>query len=465
MDEGYNGKSVLVAGAARSGIAAARFLLGRGARVILSEAKGREALEPDVSGLLEFASSAPGELVLELGGNKSESFAAVDLVVVSPGMPLSLPFFAISRKTGIPVIAEVELAWRHLKGKIVGITGSNGKTTTTTLVAELLSGAGMRAHAAGNIGPPLVGFVQQSTPDDVYVVELSSFQLESICGFRPFCATILNLTPDHLDRYPGFEDYIAAKARIFMNQRSGDFAVLNADDAHTAALANDVRAQVLLFSRTREVAAGAFVRDDKVILRDGQGERVLFPTDAVQLKGGHNLENVLAASLLALAAGAQPERLEAGVRKFRGVEHRIEYVAEIDGVAYYNDSKATNVEATAKSLEAFPGGIHLIAGGRDKAGDFTVLRPLVRERVKQLILIGEAADKLRAALSGATEIRDAASLSEAVSLAHAASKPGDVVLLAPACASFDMFDDYEHRGRVFKEAVEAVEAVHASTGR
>ena len=452
-------KTVLVAGAGLSGIASARFLLGRGARVILSDAKKREELEPGVSELLESATCFSGELILELGGNRGESFANADLVVVSPGMPLSSPFFEISRKAGVPVIAEIELAYRHLKGKIIGITGSNGKTTTTTLTAELLSGAGLKARAAGNIGTPLVQFAEESTPDDIYVVELSSFQLEAISEFRPFAAALLNLTPDHMDRYDRFEDYIAAKARIFMNQTVGDFAVLNADDPRTAAMTASVRARTLLFSRTAEVSAGAFVRNGRVIFRSREGDRELFPVDAIQIRGAHNLENVLAASLLALAAGAPPESLEANIRKFRGVEHRLEYVASIDGVDYFNDSKATNVDAVIKALEAFAGGIHLIAGGRDKDGDFAALRPLVEKRVKQLIVIGEAAEKMRIALSGSTEIRNTFSLQEAVAISRAAAAPGDVVLLAPACASFDMFDNYEHRGRVFKETVRAFEKV------
>jgi len=455
-DMDYKGKTVLVAGAGLSGIASARFLLNRGARVILSDSKKREALEPAVSGLLKSAASSSGELTLELGGNRKESFASADLVVVSPGMPLSLPFFEISRKAGVPVIAEIELAYRHLKGKVIGITGSNGKTTTTTLTAELLAGAGLKARAAGNIGTPLIGFADESTPDDIYVVELSSFQLEAIETFRPYAAALLNLTPDHMDRYDGFEDYIAAKARIFMNQTAGDFAVLNADDPRTAAMAASVRPRALLFCRTREVSAGVFVRDGRVIFRNGDRENELFTADAIRIKGAHNLENVLASSLMALLAGAQPESLEANIRKFRGVEHRLEHVASIGGVAYFNDSKATNVDAVIKALEAFPGGIHLIAGGRDKDGDFTALRPLVGERVKQVILIGEAAGKMRRALSGVTEICDAATLPEAVAFGRAAAKPGDVVLLAPACASFDMFENYEHRGRVFKEAVRAL---------
>jgi len=452
----YKNKTILVAGAGRSGIASARFLLGRGARVILSDSKQREALDPAVSGLLESAAGFSGELTLEPGGNRSESFAAANLVVVSPGIPLSSPFFEISRNVGVPVIAEIELAYRHLKGKILGITGSNGKTTTTALTAELLTGAGLKAHAAGNIGTPLIQFADESTPEDIFVTELSSFQLEAISEFRPFAAALLNLTPDHLDRYGDFEEYAAAKARIFMNQTAGDIAVLNADDPRTAAIAASVRAETLLFSRKGEVAAGAFVRNDRVILRDKAGEKELFPVDAVRIRGAHNLENVLAASLLALIAGAPPESLHESIRKFHGVEHRLEHVASIGGVAYYNDSKATNVDAVIKALEAFEGNIHLIAGGRDKDGNFAALRPLVGERVKQVILIGETEEKMRRALSGAVEICIAASLPEAVELGRAAAKPGDVVLLAPACASFDMFDNYEHRGRVFKEAVSLV---------
>ena len=457
VDTNYKGKLALVAGAGRSGIAAARFLLGRGAHVILSDSKKREELEPAVSGLLDSTASSSGELTLELGGNRNDSFAAADFVVVSPGMPLSLPFFEISRKAGVPVIAEIELAYRHLKGKIIGITGSNGKTTTTTLTAELLKGAGMKACTAGNIGTPLIQFVEESTPEDIYVVELSSFQLEAIETFRPFAAALLNLTPDHMDRYNGFDEYAAAKSRIFMNQTADDFAVLNANDPRSAAMASSIRARSMFFCGTGDVAAGVFIRNGRAIFRDVNGEKELFPVDAVQIMGAHNMENVLASSLLALVSGAPPECLEEHVRKFKGVEHRLELVATIDGVAYFNDSKATNVDAVIKALEAFNGGIHLIAGGRDKDGDFAALRPLVEKRVKQVILIGEAAGKIHHALSGAAEIRDADTMQEAAALGRAAAVPGDVVLLAPACASFDMFENYEHRGRVFKSAVKVLE--------
>ena len=455
MNTEYRGKTVLVAGAGKSGLASARFLLNRGARVILTDTKSGDALKTGTAALQDLAAS-PGELVLELGGHKNESFRNCDLVVVSPGIPLALPFFEISRQAGIPVIGEVELAYRHLKGKIIGITGSNGKTTTTTLVAELLDGAGLRGFAAGNIGTPLISFAADSTPDDFYAVELSSFQLESIDKFRPFISSILNLTPDHLDRYSGFEDYITAKQRVFMNQKSTDYAVLNAEDFRTAAMARQVRAKPVLFSRTGMVEHGAFIRDDRVIFRDAGGERDLFAVNAVSLKGAHNLENVLAGCAMAILAGARAESLEGSIRKFKGVEHRIEFVAEIDGVQYFNDSKATNVDATIKSLEAFPGNILLIAGGRDKAGDFNLLKSLVRERVKHIVLIGEAAGKIRKALAGGADLSEARSMEEAVSICRSLARRGDTVLLAPACASFDMFENYEHRGRVFKDAVKKI---------
>ena len=448
----YRGKTALIAGAAKSGLASARFLLGRGARVILTDIRTEDALQSEISALRDLAAHS-GELVLELGGHRATSFARCDLVIVSPGIPLSLPFFEISRKAGIPVIAEVELACRHLKGKIIGITGSNGKTTTTTLVADLLNGAGLKAYSAGNIGTPLVSFAPDSSAADFYSVELSSFQLESIREFRPFIASILNLTPDHMDRYAGFEEYVAAKQRIFMNQEQTDFAVLNAEDPRTAAMERQVRAKTYLFSRQLVTNRGAFVRNGRVIFRDERGEKDLFAVSAIGLKGTHNLENVLAACAMAILAGAPPESLEDSVRKFRGVEHRIEWVSTIDGVEYYNDSKATNVDAAAKALESFPGNILLIAGGRDKAGDFSGLRALVRERVKHVILIGEASDKIRQALRGAADMSEASTMPEAVAACRSLARPGDVVLLAPACASFDMFDNYEHRGRVFKEAV------------
>ncbi|HYK90997.1 MAG TPA: UDP-N-acetylmuramoyl-L-alanine--D-glutamate ligase [Acidobacteriota bacterium] len=448
----YYGKTVLVVGAARSGIAAAEFLLTQGARVVLTDTRDFEALAPAIAPLQSLAQES-GELTLQLGGHKNEDFRNCDLVVVSPGVPLALPFFNESRGAGIPVIAEVELAARHLRGIILGITGSNGKTTTTTLVADLLNAAGLKCRAAGNIGYPLVACISGSMPEDIYATELSSFQLEAIDKFRPFVGSILNLTPDHLDRYSGFEAYIAAKKRLFLNQKASDFAVLNADDPRTLSIAAEVNSRPVLFSRHRELEHGAFVRSGKLFFRDRRGEQALLALSDIALRGDHNLENVLAACAIAILAGAAPACLPEAVRNFPGVEHRLELVAEIAGIQYFNDSKATNVDATIKSLQAFPGNIHLIAGGRDKGGDFTVLRPLVSERVREVVLIGEAAGKIDEALRDVVETSRASSLPEAVFLCSRRARPADVVLLAPACASFDMFQNYEHRGRVFKQAV------------
>jgi UDP-N-acetylmuramoylalanine--D-glutamate ligase len=448
----YQGRKVLVVGAARSGVAAAAFLLESQARVVLTDAKSEAELGPALEPLRALAKSS-GELELELGGHKAESFRSCDFIVVSPGVPLALPYFDESRKKGIPILAEVELAYRHLKGRILGITGSNGKTTTTILTAELLRGSGLKGHAAGNMGVPLISFVAQSAPDDVYSTELSSFQLEGIHRFRPAAGVILNLTPDHMDRYRGFEEYIAAKERLFMNQNPADFAVLNADDERTSAIARRIPSTPVLFSRRSAPPRGLFLRGGRVVSEIAGLERDLFGVDDIQLKGAHNVENVLAACALALLAGAAPESLRNVIRNFKGVEHRLEWVAEIDGVQYFNDSKATNVDAAVKSLEAFPGGIHLIAGGRDKGGDFSVLRSLVRERVRQVILIGEAAGKIRKALRDCVEMSEARDMRQAVLSCRKKAQPGDVVLLAPACASFDMFRDYEHRGQMFKEAV------------
>jgi UDP-N-acetylmuramoylalanine--D-glutamate ligase len=448
----YTGQTVLILGAARSGVAAAEFLLSQGARVILSDVKNEAALGPALRRLRE-AALLGGELILELGGHEPESFRRCDLVVISPGVPAALPFLEESRRRGIPVMAEMELASRHLKGTIVGITGSNGKTTTTTLATEILIAAGSRAYAAGNIGMPLISYVEQSEPGDIYVTEVSSFQLECIFDFRPRVAALLNLSPDHLDRYPGFEEYANAKRRIFMNQTAGDLAVLNADDERVSSLAAGMGAACLFFSRRSEPAWGTFIRGERAVYRNPHEELWLFDLAEVRVKGVHNLENALAACAVTLPVGATGQAIRSVIRSFQGVEHRLEWVAEIDGVGYFNDSKATNVDAAVKSLEAFPGGVLWIAGGRDKGGDFTRLRELVRRKAVHAVLIGEAAGKIADAVSGLVEVSRAQTLPEAVSLCRRLARPGQVVLLAPACASFDMFQNYEERGRVFKQAV------------
>lgn len=448
----YIDQTALVVGAGRSGLAAARFLIDRGARVILTDSKDRTALGASISELAESAGDT-GMLELEFGEHRPEIFERCDFAVVSPGVSLALPEFELCRKAGIPIMAEIELAFRHLQGRIIGITGSNGKTTTTTLVSELLTGAGIRGYAAGNIGIPLTDLVARSMPEDILAVELSSFQLEGIRDFRPWIGSILNLTPDHMNRYDSFEDYVAAKRRIFMNQGVADFAVLNADDAGTSSLAAELNATPVMFSRLKEVPYGSFVRNERVVFRSPEGERELFPLASIKLKGSHNLENVLAACTMAILAGVNPGSLDDGLQKFKGVEHRIEFVSEINGVQYFNDSKATNVDAAIKAIESFPGNILLIAGGQDKGGDFSLLRNPVRQRVKRLVLIGEASGLIRDALGDEVETSRTGTMQEAVQFCKRNAKPGDIVLLAPACASFDMFQDFEHRGQVYKDAV------------
>ncbi|HEU4414194.1 MAG TPA: UDP-N-acetylmuramoyl-L-alanine--D-glutamate ligase, partial [Candidatus Angelobacter sp.] len=379
-----------------------------------------------------------------------------DLIVVSPGVPSDQPQLQHARSLGIPVIGEVELAFRFLRGKVLAITGSNGKTTTTTLVGEILARSGKKTLVGGNIGTPVISLAEQSTPDTLVVLEVSSFQLESIQEFCPWVAAILNITPDHLDRHHTFQAYVSAKARIFENQKAADFAVLNADDPTCVALQDKIKGPLLWFSRKKEVETGAFLGNDQIMFRlNGQQQAVLSRSD-IQLKGEHNLENVLAAVCMTMVAGCTPQRVRDAVREFRAVEHRLELAGTINGVSFYNDSKATNVDATVKALESFPGNIHIILGGKDKDSDYSVLVPLLRERAKRVYLIGAASDKIASQIPNSAPVVRSGTLERAVRQAFDAAKAGDVVLLAPACASFDQFENYEHRGRVFKELVQSL---------
>ena len=445
------GKKVLVVGAARSGVAAARFLAGRGAVVALNDRKplaewGAEAVALRDCGVGLVPGEAPSWLLDQ-----------IELAVLSPGVPSrSIPVRYLER-AGAEVIGEVELAWRFLRGRVAAVTGTNGKTTTTALVGELLRDAGLRTQVGGNIGTPLVSLVESSREDGWTVAELSSYQLETVVHFRPAVAAVLNLVPDHMDRYETFADYAAAKHRIFRNQTEDDAAILNADDELVASWAPALRARKLFFSTARELEEGLFLRGREIVSRAGGGERVLLTRDEMQLKGLHNVQNVLAALAAGLACGAAPEPMRGTVARFAPVEHRLERVAQVGGVTFYNDSKATNVDAAVKALEAFAedaGRVVLILGGRGKNAPYAPLAPLVRARARALVLIGEDADRIEGELKEfAPRIVRAADVGDAVRRAHEMAEPGDVVLLAPACASFDMFDSFEHRGRVFKEAV------------
>jgi UDP-N-acetylmuramoylalanine--D-glutamate ligase len=440
------GKRVLVVGLGKSGVASAFFLEKRGARVTVSDAKSPDQLPHEIPLLLDHG------ITVETGQHGERTFRDQDLIVISPGVPFDVPQLVQARALGIPVIGEVELAARFLKGKIVAITGSNGKTTTTTLAGEIIAASGGNVLVGGNIGTPAITFVETSTDDTWVVLEISSFQLETVESFHPRIAVVLNVIPDHLDRHHSFEKYASAKSRIFENQNANDFAVLNADSEPCVAMASATKASVHWFSRVKEVERGTFVRAERIVWRDTSGDREIMPAKDISLKGAHNLENVLAAVCVGMLAGIEPAQIRRAVSEFKAVEHRLEYVATVRGVEYYNDSKATNVDATIKALESFPGRIHLILGGKDKGSDYSVLNALLKARVKRAYTIGAAAAKIESQVRG-TEIASVGTLEAAVKRASESASAGDVVLLAPACASFDQFDSYEHRGRTFKELV------------
>lgn len=449
------GKHVLVVGLARTGIATALFCAARGAHVTATEERSESQIAETAAKL-----RAAG-IALELGGHQSPTFVLQDLIVPSPGVPLMMPALASARAIGIPVWSEMELAWRFLRGRLVCITGSNGKTTTTSLVGQILETAGLPVQVAGNIGTPLISRVDVSSDAGFTVVEASSFQLESIAAFRPDIAVLLNLTPDHLDRHGSFEEYSRAKARIFENQAEGDAAVLNADDAVAPQYAPS-GPQVFWFSRQRRVDSGCFLRGDEIVFRRDGSETILFHRADIGLRGDHNVENVLAAAAAATLAGVEPAAIAEGVRSFAGVEHRIEFVAAISGVEYFNDSKATNVDATLKALDAFSGNLLVILGGKDKGSDYAILRTGLRQHARMVLLIGAAAGKIEAQLGGVVPVERAGTMERAVELAAEHARPGDTVLLAPACASFDQFESYEHRGRVFKQLVRGLAERHAA---
>jgi UDP-N-acetylmuramoylalanine--D-glutamate ligase len=442
-------KKVLVVGLGKSGLAAALFLRHRGAQVTVSDLRSAEQLAKEIPALIEEG------IMVEAGGHGLLTFRRQDLIVVSPGVPLDTPELAQVRHFGLPVIGELELAARFLKGKMLAVTGSNGKTTTTTLLGEILEAGGLTTLVGGNIGVPVVSLIVQSTDESWSVLEVSSFQLESTVEFHPAIAVILNITPDHLDRHGSFENYAAAKERIFATQTAEDSLVLNADNTRTAKSAARSAARVYWFSVEHPVSKGAWLEQGWVVYRsalDAATEKVM-PSRAIPLKGAHNIENVLAAVVAARLAGVPAEVIRRAVESFQAVEHRLEYVATRNGVEFYNDSKATNVDATAKAIEAFSGGVHLILGGKDKNSDYRELADLLRERVSAVYTIGAAASKIESHLRGVVAIHSCETLEKAIPVAAAAARPGEVVLLAPACSSFDQFENFEHRGRVFKKIV------------
>jgi len=464
------GKKILVVGLGATGIATATFLVKRGAVVTATDSAPEAELRPEALALREKG------VRLELGGNRPQPFETADLVVISPGVPQDAAPLDRSRKLGIPVLGEVELASRFIGQPIVAITGTNGKTTTTTLVGEMLRRSGMEVFVGGNIGTPLISYVNSDQKAGVIVVEISSFQLDTIERFRPKVAVLLNIAEDHLDRYPDLDAYTRSKNRIFENQGPADFAILNGADIRVAELSKNVVSQKLFFGRAGLVtqqagAEGALVTDEAIVFhtrlwqpeeqsgiaKNNDGTEAVVSCSAIKLFGRHNIENAAAAALAALAAGGRLSAVKNTLQQFGGLPHRLEFVAAIAGVRYYNDSKATNIDAVLRAIECFSVPIVLLLGGRNKRGDFRLLKENLRRRVKQVILFGEAGDEIAAALDGTVTTSRAGSMAQVVATASRIASAGDVVLLSPGCASFDMYENYARRGEDFRRNVEKLE--------
>ena len=425
---------------ARSGVAAARLLHSRGESVFVTDS-GKTAASDELDAL---------GIPWEGGQHTVARFLQADEIVVSPGVPLTIPPLQQARDKGVPIISELELASRYLKGDIIAITGSNGKTTTTTLVGEILKAAGKTVQVGGNIGAAMCGLVDSSTHATINVIEVSSFQLDAIVSFHPHVAALLNVTPDHLDRYADFAAYRRSKFRIFENQRQTDIAVLNRDDANVYPPPEGLRPRQHFFSRTDGIADGAFRFGGMLYLN---GTAVMAASD-VRLRGEHNIENVLASMAITSNYAVPSSTLTSVISEFRGVEHRIEYVASVRGVTFFNDSKATNVDSAIKAVDSFDHNIILILGGTDKGAPYGPLIRAMQGKVKHVLLIGEASERIASAIDNRFPLTHMSSLEDAVREGAAIGEPGDIVLLSPACASFDMFENYEHRGRVFKKAVQ-----------
>jgi UDP-N-acetylmuramoylalanine--D-glutamate ligase len=444
------GKKALIVGLGRTGEATAGFLLRRGAKVRISEKKTASELGRAFSAWIERGAK------VEAGGHVLSSFLKTDVIIPSPGVP-PIPELMAARDRGIPILSEIELAFRYLKGTIVGITGTNGKSTTSTLLYRILKKAGFAAHLAGNIGTPLISFAETSRPGDIYVAEISSFQLEFTDAFRVPLSVFLNISRNHIDWHGSFESYFEAKKKLVTAQKAGDRAILNRDDPLVWNLKDAGEFQTFGFSRKRSVGRGCIVRNGWIVVR-GEKDKRIMPVSEIRLPGLHNLENVMAAALAGHLLGAPAIRMRQAIGSFMGLEHRLEHVLNLRGVEFINDSKATTVEASMKALESSTKPIVLILGGRDKGADFTELRSLVKAKVKKIVLVGEAADKIGQALRGTAPMEKAAVFREVVPLAFASASRGDIVLLSPACTSWDMFRNFEERGRLFKREVRKLAA-------
>jgi UDP-N-acetylmuramoylalanine--D-glutamate ligase len=448
------GLRVVIVGGGRSGAAAARLLRARGARPLITDA--RETCE-------EQAALASIGIEFELGGHRADTLRTADLIVLSPGVPWAAPVFAEARRLGVPMLGELELASRWFEGRIVAVTGTKGKSTTTTLIGDMLHAGGIRALVGGNLGPPASGQVAETSPETLHVLEVSSFQLEGTDTFHPSIAVFLNFTPDHLDRHRSVEEYAQAKGRVFVNQQAEDLAILNAEDAAVLDLAARTRARRRLFATASVPEGGVGIREGHIVRRADGEERRLVPVSSVRVVGRHLLADVVAAAAVADACGVAPDAMRRAVEAFSGLEHAMEWVATIGGVRFVNDSKATNVDAARRSIEAFDGDLVPIMGGRFKGGDLGTLVEPLAARARAVVAIGESRERLREALGHAVDVVSATSMAEAVEIAWRRAQPSGTVVLAPACASFDMFRDYADRGRAFKDVVRRLE--HAALSR
>jgi UDP-N-acetylmuramoylalanine--D-glutamate ligase len=444
-----SGKKILVVGLGITGVAVARFLKNSGAVVTITDQASEEALTSYLPSIRNL------EIRTEFGHHQIATFKNADLIVLSPGVPHLIPPIKKANKNGVPVWSEIELASRFIPEPIVAITGTNGKTTTTALLGEMLEHSGLKVFVGGNIGNPLIDYVHKKQKADIVVVEVSSFQLDTIDTFRPKVGVLLNISEDHLDRYPDLSAYAEAKGRIFVNQQKEDIAVLNGADRLIRELSKKILSKKLFFNASSDKEEGATLTSQKIVFNLSVSFPMLEAVDlsSVKIWGKHNMENASAACLAALACGATLEGIQTALNQFNGFAHRLEYVATINGVKYYNDSKATNVDAVTRALEAFTNPIILIMGGRDKGGSFQKLRGRIGRNTKKLIVLGEAKGIIQAALGGITSTSAASTMEDAVLQAYQIAVPGDVVLLSPACSSFDMYSNYQRRGESFYQAV------------
>jgi UDP-N-acetylmuramoylalanine--D-glutamate ligase len=444
------GSRALIIGLGKTGIATARFLAKRGSQVLITDEKPASELENAIHALGDLS------VELELGQQAPHILSAIDFIVPSPGVPPFNYLLTEAQKEEIPIVSEIELAYRFLQKPIIAITGTNGKTTTTRLIGDILAHGGKKIFVGGNIGNPLIEFAAGRQDADYLVVEVSSFQLQWINLFHPRISVLLNITHDHLDYHASFEEYRLVKERIFANQIGGDCAVLNADDPGTGSLSEKIRSDIVYFSSSRMLDDGIFIDNDSVRWRDRQGKDEKYPIDTILLQGKHNLENIMASVLVTRQCGCTPDAVREALKSFAGLPHRMEFVGERDGVQFYNDSKGTNVGAVARALETFSKPVILLAGGRDKGGDFSILSGLIRERVKELIIFGEARKQIGDHIGGIVTTHMAGDLKESIFSAWKASSAGDIVLLSPGCASFDEFTSYAERGDYFKKLVKQI---------